>query len=241
MTTILVIAKEPVAGRVKTRLHPPLSLEQAAELAAAALDDTLRVAAAVPAGRRILLFDGAETPAAAAGFEVLPQVQGPLDERLAAAFDAMDGPALLIGMDTPQLTEADIAPALDEWPAEVDAWFGPAEDGGFWALALRHPDGGLLRGVPMSREDTGAIQLARLRAARLRIGLLPTLVDVDTYEDALAVAALVPSTAFGRALAAADPATRPCPSQGASPPFQGDSGGQPQQEKTSATPAPPTP
>lgn len=202
MTTLLVIAKEPVPGRVKTRLHPPLSLEQAAAVAAAALDDTLRVAASLPVERRILLFEGHVVPGAAADFEVLPQVDGTLDVRLAAAFDAMAGPTLLIGMDTPQLTAADVAPALEGGADDVDAWFGPAEDGGFWALSLRNPDGDLMRGVPMSRDDTGAVQLERLLAAGLRVGMLPTLLDVDTIDDARAVAALAPHTAFAHTLAA---------------------------------------
>ena len=66
MTTIVVIAKECLPGRVKTRLHPPLSLEQAAALAAASLDDTLGALAALPATRRILAFDGVIAPLAAA-------------------------------------------------------------------------------------------------------------------------------------------------------------------------------
>ena len=184
MTTLIVIAKECLPGRVKTRLHPPLSLEQAALLAAASLDDTLAATATMPASRRVLAFDGANPPAAAAAFEVVPQVDGGLDDRLGAIFDHCAGPTVLIGMDTPQVTAELLAPVFDVWPAEVDAWFGPAADGGFWALALREPDGDLIRGVPMSRDDTGARQLERLHATGLRVRMLPTLTDVDTIDDA---------------------------------------------------------
>lgn len=200
MTTLIVIAKEPLPGRAKTRLHPPLSLEQAASLAAAAIDDTLAAVAALPAERRILLFEGERVPASARGYEVMPQTDGPLDARLAAAFDACTGPTVLIGMDTPQLAPDDLAPAFSAWPDGVDAWFGPASDGGFWALALREPDGDLIRGVPMSRDDTGDIQLARLHDAGLRVGMLRMLTDVDTYADALEVADSAPHTAFARLL-----------------------------------------
>jgi rSAM/selenodomain-associated transferase 1 len=196
MTTLIVIAKEPLPGRAKTRLHPPLSLEQAAQLAAAAIDDTLAAVADLPASRRILLFDGARPPRSADGYEIMPQASGDLDERLAAAFDAVDGPAVLIGMDTPQLRAADLAPAFAP-SGDVDAWFGPAADGGFWALGLREPRGDLIRGVPMSRADTGAQQLERLAAADLRVGVLRELTDVDTYDDARRVAAAAPATAFG--------------------------------------------
>ena len=205
MTTIVVIAKECLPGRVKTRLHPPLSLEQAADLAAASLDDTLAAVAALPATRRILAFDGVIAPNAAAGYEILPQVEGTLDLRLAAVFDACEGPMLLVGMDTPQVTSALLEPVFTDWTDDVDAWFGFANDGGFWALALNDPTGDLIRGVPMSRDDTGAVQLKRLTDAGLRVNLLPTLTDVDTIEDAHRVAGIAPTGRFATALAAMMP------------------------------------
>ncbi|MCU1420380.1 MAG: glycosyltransferase [Microbacteriaceae bacterium] len=199
--TIIVIAKETIPGRVKTRLHPAVTLEQAAELAAAAVADTLAVASSVPASRRVLLFDGDIAPAGSDHFEVVDQVGGGLDERLAAAFDGCTGPTVLVGMDTPQLTADLLAPVTTDWPDDVDAWLGFANDGGFWLLALRDPRGDLIRGVPMSRDHTGAIQLDRLLDAGLRVRLLPELVDVDTIDDAREVAASAPHTLFARTLA----------------------------------------
>jgi len=201
MTTIVLIAKEPLPGKAKTRLHPALTLEQAAGIAAASIDDTLTALADVPAARRILAFDGNRLPPKSEGFEVLHQTSGDLDERLGAIFDACDGPMVLIGMDTPQVTAAHLAPAFSTWPDDIDAWFGPANDGGFWALGMREPRGDLIRGVPMSRDDTGAHQLARLRDAGLRVGLLPALTDVDTIDDAFEVAALAPDSVFASTLA----------------------------------------
>ncbi|WP_432121074.1 TIGR04282 family arsenosugar biosynthesis glycosyltransferase [Streptomyces sp. S1] len=194
MTTLLVIAKQPLPGRVKTRLTPPFTPEEAASLAEAALADTLATAARVPADRHVLVLDGAPGPWLPPGFHVVPQAAGGLDVRLAAAFAVCDGPALLIGMDTPQITPEVLAPALRR--DAHDAWFGPAADGGFWALGLAVPDPALLLGVPMSRSDTGAVQYARLRAAGLSVGLLPVLRDVDTARDARHVAAEAPGTRF---------------------------------------------
>lgn len=208
MTTIVVMAKETVPGRVKTRLSPPFSHEQAARLAAAALADTLAIATALPAGRRILAFDGTLLPPGAGAFEVIPQVDGGLDLRLGAVFDRCDGPTVLIGMDTPQLTCDILAPLFDAWPDDVDAWLGPANDGGYWAIALARPDGDLVRGVPMSRVDTGRLQRERLVAAGLSIRDLPELVDIDTADDALAVARAAPDTGFARALGRLVPVTR---------------------------------
>jgi uncharacterized protein len=203
MTTLVLIAKEPLPGRAKTRLHPPLSLEQAAALAAASIDDTLAAMAALPATRRILLFEGNRLPPRSEEYDVIGQTSGTLDQRLGAIFDECEGQTLLIGMDTPQLTAADLSPAFDAWPEDVDAWFGPATDGGFWALGLREPRGELIRGVAMSRDDTGARQLERLSDAGLRVGMLAVLTDVDTIDSALEVAALAPHTSFARALDAA--------------------------------------
>ncbi|MGY0488861.1 TIGR04282 family arsenosugar biosynthesis glycosyltransferase [Streptomyces sp. WG-D5] len=194
---LLVIAKEPRPGRVKTRLTPPFTPEEAAGLAEAALADTLDAVAATPAARRILVLDGEPGPWLPPGFEVVPQCAGGLDARLAAAFAASTGPALLIGMDTPQVRPDLLAVDF----ADCDAWFGPALDGGFWALGLAAPDPQLLHGVPMSTAHTGAAQRARLVAAGLRVRDLPPLRDVDTAEDAAAVAAEAPHGRFAGRLA----------------------------------------
>lgn len=197
MTTLLVIAKEPRPGRVKTRLTPPFSPAEAAVLAEASLTDTLRAVAAAPADRRVLVLDGRPGPWLPPGFDVVPQCAGGLDERLAAAFAGCDGPALLVGMDTPQITPELLTVDF----AGCEAYFGPAEDGGFWALGLAAPDPGLLRGVPMSTPFTGAVQRRRLTEGGLRVRDLPALRDVDTAADAEAVAAQAPHGRFAAELA----------------------------------------
>jgi glycosyltransferase A (GT-A) superfamily protein (DUF2064 family) len=199
MTTLVIIAKECLPGRVKTRLHPAVSYEQAAELAAASLADTLAVGAELVAERRILAFDGLVPPPDSHAFEVIPQSIGDLDARLAAVFDAATGPTLLIGMDTPQLRIADLAD-LFPWPDDADFAFGPARDGGFWSLGMREPRGDLIRGISMSRDDTGVRQLERLMNAGGAIRMLPPLTDVDTIVEAHAVAASAPDTRFARTL-----------------------------------------
>lgn len=204
MTTIVLIAKETIPGKVKTRLNPPLTLAQAAEVAAAAVQDTLRAIASLPASRRVLLFDGNSLPPGSEDYDVMRQVQGDLDERLAALFDDLDEPTLLIGMDTPQVTADILLPVFESWTDEVDAWFGPAGDGGFWAIGMAEPDGDLIRGVPMSRDDTGRLQLARLHDAGLAVRMLPQLTDVDTIDTAREVAAAAPATRFAEALARID-------------------------------------
>ena len=179
---MIVLAKEPVAGRVKTRLVPPFSHEQAAALAGAALRDTLRTAAYVDAQRRVLVFSGDPRGWAPDGWQIVPQVDGELDLRLAAAFThAGSGPTVLIGMDTPQF-RPDQLPAFDDG---YQACLGMAVDGGFWAIGFADPGmaAATVSGVRMSTSRTGADQLARIRADGLTVQLLEPLVDVDTAAD----------------------------------------------------------
>jgi glycosyltransferase A (GT-A) superfamily protein (DUF2064 family) len=202
--TLIVIAKAPVPGRVKTRLVPPLTYSQAADVAAAALHDTLRTASAVPATTYLIALDGAPGPWLPAGWRVVPQPGGGLDVRIAAAFAAAavasHRPALLIGMDTPQLRPDQLA-GFD--PIRYDAVLGMATDGGYWAIGLRDPAvaAGVVPGVPMSTPQTGATQLRRLRTAGLRVQLLDPLTDVDTIDTAEEVARLAPHGEFARTLA----------------------------------------
>jgi rSAM/selenodomain-associated transferase 1 len=197
--TVIVLAKEPVPGRVKTRLQPAFSASQAAALAAAALEDTVAAVRKCGATRRILAWEG-DRASWQEDFEVIAQPSGTLNVRLAAAFAAavsepMDQPALLVGMDTPQVT----AQHLDSDWEGADAVLGLSEDGGFWAIGLRygHPPG-LFAGVPMSTSRTGSAQLARLVNSGLSVKLLPPLRDVDRPEDADLVATQFPGLLFSR-------------------------------------------
>ncbi len=205
-TTLLVLAKTPRAGRVKTRLTPAYSPQQAADLASAALADTLDAVAAARARRRVLVLDGPPQGWRRPGFGLVEQQGAGLDERLAHAFSLGVGPTLLIGMDTPQVTAALLEV---DWTG-VDAWFGPASDGGFWALGFAAaPDPRLLLGVPMSTDETGARQRDRLVASGLRVADLPQLRDVDTAADVAAVAGLVPGSRFAACAAALTPVPVP--------------------------------
>jgi hypothetical protein len=200
-TTLLVLAKSPRPGRVKTRLCPPCTPEQAAAIAEAALGDTLEAIGAVPTRRRVLVLDGPVGPWLPRGFDVVPQVAGDLAERLTAAFSAVRTPAFLVGMDTPQLTAANVRGAVASLTAPgVDAVLGLAVDGGWWGLGLRRPAPRAFEGVPMSTAHTGARQRAQLGRLGLRTRDLRQLRDVDHFADAQAVASGLPGSRFGAAV-----------------------------------------
>jgi len=203
MIQVLVMAKAPVPGRVKTRLCPPCTPEVAAAIADAALADTLATVGRVAVVRRTLVLDGSYP--VPPGWSSVPQRGAGLGERLAHAFadTSLPGvPALLIGMDTPQLTESLVQQAAEAL-ADARAVLGPARDGGWWALGLHAADDArVLPGVPMSTPDTGALTLAALRGRGLQPAALPSLRDVDTAADAVEVAALCPAAGrFPRAVA----------------------------------------
>lgn len=197
----MVIAKAPAPGRSKTRLCPPCTPREAATLAEAALRDTLAAVAACPARRRLLALEGEAGSLLPPDFELLEQEGDGLGQRLGHALAAAGGPAVVVGMDTPQL-----APELLERAAAtladdgVDAVLGPALDGGYWTIGLKRPEPGVFRGVPMSEADTYRVQAQRLTELGLRWTRLPPLRDVDTFADARAVALLDPDTAFAAAL-----------------------------------------
>jgi rSAM/selenodomain-associated transferase 1 len=205
---LLVMAKAPAPGRSKTRLTPPCTPRQAAALARAALEDTLAsVARSRLAGRRIVVLDGEPDGWLPPGFEVLPQRGAGLAERLAAAFDDVGGPALLVGMDTPQVASRILDDGLAALAGGADAVFAPAPDGGYWAIGLRRADPAVFAGIPMSAPDTGTRQRARLEALGLRVACLPPFRDVDTIHDARRVAVQAPAGRFAAALARVEAVT----------------------------------
>jgi uncharacterized protein len=208
--TVLVIGKAPVPGLAKTRVAAAVGDEAAAELAAAALLDTLDAVAAAQVERRVVALTGdldaaaraAEIRDALSGFTVIPQRGADFADRLANAHvDASDSrPVLQIATDTPQVT-----PELLDRCAETllrgPAVLGMATDGGWWVLGVHSPDhAAVLRDVPMSRDNTGAVTLRALRDTGVHVTLVDELRDVDCIDDVKAVAAVCPADSrFARA------------------------------------------
>jgi rSAM/selenodomain-associated transferase 1 len=208
---VVVMAKEPLAGAVKTRLCPPLSYDQAAALARAALLDTMNAVSASGARHRVLALEGRPGAWCRSGFDVIAQRGGDFGVRLAGAIDDAWArapiPVLVIGMDTPQVQGPDldraVEPMLRAPTTNGDppvAVLGPAEDGGYWAIGVGCPIAGLFDGVPMSTNRTYAAQLERLGALGVSCTVIDGLRDVDEMADALVVAEVAPATRFAAVL-----------------------------------------
>jgi hypothetical protein len=205
---LLVVAKAPVPGLAKTRLTPPATPRQAADIAAAALLDTLVAVRNTPGAVPVVAMTGdlelarraGEVRAALASMTVIEQRGVDFADRLADTAHRYPGlPIVQIGMDTPQ-----VSPELLRHTAglltNADVVLGPATDGGWWALGLRDPArASVLRWVPMSTSDTGARTLEALGSDAVPASVLS---DVDTLEDAIRVAAEIPDSRFAAAVAA---------------------------------------
>ena len=193
---VLVVAKAPVPGEAKTRLAAGVGEQAAADIAAAALLDTLDAVASAPIEGRVVAFTGDLHEASnsdeirdrLADFTVLPQRGKDLAERLAiahldaaAAFTGL--PVLQIGMDTPQVT-ADLLSDCARELLACDAVLGPARDGGWWVLGVTNAAmADCLRSIPTSRSDTGVVTLTALRDTGVDVSLVPVLAEVDTAAD----------------------------------------------------------
>jgi uncharacterized protein len=212
--TLLVVAKAPEPGRAKTRLAATVGDRVAADIAAAALLDTLDAVAAAPVEARVVALTGDLGAAVSAteirqrleSFTVIEQRGDDFADRLVNAHaDSADGyPVLQIGMDTPQVT-AGLLTGCARRLLEAPAVLGLACDGGWWVLGVRTPAmAECLRGVPMSQPDTGELTLKALRDNGIDVTPVERLADFDVVDDVTAVRdACAPASRFARITRAA--------------------------------------
>ena len=190
MNALLVIAKRPAPGRTKTRLTPPLSPAQAAELYEGFLRDTLDMARAVPQVERLIYYAPAEAAgyfeALAPDFGLTPQAGARLGERLdhvlARFLQAGYERVVVLDSDSPTLPAQYVAQAFAEL-ARHDVVLGPCDDGGYYLIGLTRPQPRLLREVEMSQPNVLRDTLALAQALGLSVSLLPQWYDVDAAEE----------------------------------------------------------
>lgn len=190
MNTLLVIAKRPAPGQTKTRLTPPLTPEQAAQLYECFLQDTLEVMRAVPGVKRLIHYapdhEADYFRRIAPDFGLTPQVGKSLGERLdnVLTLCLRDGSrrAVITDSDSPTLPPDYVAQAF-ECLEEADVALGPCDDGGYYLIGLKRPQPRLLREVKMSTPQVLRDTLALADEEKLRVALLPAWYDVDTIQE----------------------------------------------------------
>jgi rSAM/selenodomain-associated transferase 1 len=184
---LIVFAKYPRIGEVKTRLVPPLTYPEATDLYRAFLRDAVDAYLALsPLVEPILYLAGGDEDEArellGRSIEVRRQIGSGLGERLERAFDDAfaDGcrSACVIGTDHPTLPIGNVRSAVREIDA-ADLVVGPADDGGYYLLCLRGPQPALFRGMPYSTNELYSATMGAARALGLRTVELPVWYDVD--------------------------------------------------------------
>jgi rSAM/selenodomain-associated transferase 1 len=201
-----LFAKEPVAGRVKTRLSPALTAEQACWLYQTSLCETVNrlLAADLPL---VLCYDGRREWFAEAfpGLPLLEQVGDGLGDRMSNAvqelFRHLDGPVLLAGSDSPDLPISLLEQVLQALH-EKDVATIPCHDGGYVVVGLRQPTTELFAGIPWS--TAGVLQATRQACRRLGLSYVETeeWYDLDEIDDLRQLLIRSPETATARHLLA---------------------------------------
>lgn len=185
---LLIFIKNPILGKVKTRLAGTLGPERALEIYGRLLGHTRQVAASF-AGERWLFYSDfidEQDDWDAREFRKLVQSPGDLGHRMerafAQAFEAGPGSVLIIGSDCPLLSPAILEQAL-EMLQRKPLVMGPATDGGYYLLGMRQFTPALFRNMEWSTERVAQETLARAASLGLELGLLPELPDIDYEED----------------------------------------------------------
>lgn len=189
-TRIVIFAKAPVPGRVKTRLIPALGAAGAARLAAEMLERTLVEAAAAGVGAVELCGDPAPDDRVWDRYRELPDLmadQGPgdLGERLERAARRVMGEGsriILIGTDSPDLDRTHLGAAANSLD-RFDAVIHPTRDGGYALLALSRFDPSLFRGIAWSTDEVALATVSRIKALGWSLRVGASLRDIDEPAD----------------------------------------------------------
>jgi uncharacterized protein len=183
--TLVVFAKEPVVGKVKTRLCPPCTLEMAAVLYQAFVGDTLRLCQRVVCEQRVLAWSADEYPRwlnerAGEDWELVDQGPGDLGDRMdrITRLYSSDGPVVLIGSDSPTVPPGHIAQAFDSL-TDHDVVLGPSVDGGYWLVGVHKPVSGMFSGIDWSTERVFSQTAVKLNEAAANWTQVPEWYDID--------------------------------------------------------------
>lgn len=190
---LIIFAKEPVPGQVKTRLSPPLSPQASAQLYSQFLEDVLEEMVRLPEIKITLAYS---PDSAQAYFQnlippeitLVAQAEADLGERLVQAFVwgfAQRFETVLIrNSDSPDLPGSLVLEAQEVLKSgRAQAVLGPCPDGGYYLVGLKTPQPQLFQGINWSSRTVLADTLAQAERLGLTTHLLPSWLDIDTFED----------------------------------------------------------
>jgi rSAM/selenodomain-associated transferase 1 len=195
---LLVFAKAPIAGKVKTRLQPHCSAEQAVEIAKILLEDTLRQAIAHWPGPVILSValdiqhEFVHAMSEKYAVPLVAQGTGNLGDRMSFALDQYGYPAAIIGSDAPHITKQSLTRAYQRL-SNGNNVIGPSDDGGYYLIGLATACSALFQDIIWGGNAVLASTLERADQQSKHLHQLPPLNDVDTWPDLLAAAKVLPN------------------------------------------------
>ncbi len=192
---LVLMAKEPRAGKVKTRLCPPLSEKQAAELYKCFLLDKIAALDQIRTAKSNIQCALAFAPTRALDFfqrfapswlELVPQVGPDLGQRLIGLFghffDRGFDQVVVTDSDSPTLPREYLEKSFDLLE-HSDLAIGPSEDGGYYLIGLKAKQPMLFRGILWSTDKVFIETINRAEKEKLAVSLLPNWYDVDTPLD----------------------------------------------------------
>ena len=200
---LVVFAKAPVPGQVKTRLCPPLTPDEAATLQGSLVLDMVerskqverkldRWLACAPSRTHTFFRIMEERH----GIRCLDQIGDNVGTRMAQTFEALFArgyrQVVMAGTDIPTLQASAFTEALARL-ADHDLVLGPAEDGGYYLIAMTRLQPSLFEDIPWSTNQVRALTLKKAESLGLRTAVLSVCRDLDTIEDLVALASLVPA------------------------------------------------
>ncbi|MFT5196244.1 MAG: rSAM/selenodomain-associated transferase 1 [Candidatus Promineifilaceae bacterium] len=192
---LLIMAKRPLAGNTKTRLSPPYTLDEAAELYTQFLLDAIELARSLPDVAPAIAYspDNEETLAWFGEFApsclLIPQRGETLGDRLDYVLSEslkteIIGQAVAMCSDSPALPPELVMQGFERLDdPEVDVTLGPCDDGGYYLIGWKRPYPRMVKEVTMSTDRVTADTLAIAREDGIRVAVLPEYFDVDTAED----------------------------------------------------------
>jgi hypothetical protein len=193
---LMLFAREPIAGQVKTRLQPDYSPEQAAEIAAFMIRATVELAvSAWPGDIMLYVWPGTDhllfhRLTSEFHIRLMPQADGDLGVKMLDALRAgiaRKGSAAVMGCDVPHCGW-DVVDQANSWLARGKNVLGPTDDGGYYFIGLQEARPELFQDMPWGSDRVLEMTLARAEKLGIEFELLKTLRDIDTAADLWLVA-----------------------------------------------------
>ena len=195
---LFLFAKAPIAGKVKTRLQPHCNAQQAADIAKILLEAAVKRCVGAWRGEVKLSVwldredDFLQSIARRYSLDMVLQSEGDLGEKMHNTFEQFGYPAAIMGCDAPHVLSSSLTQAHEVLRRGSNV-IAPSEDGGYYFIGLSRSCSGLFDGIAWGAENVYADTLANAEKQAMEYVSLPSLNDVDTWQDVLSVAKYLPS------------------------------------------------